>query len=556
MNQIAGRSLASQGFSLPPLRVAAPARDRVRADTVGASSNSYNYATPEPDVVNGGMGNYFEALRVSRDRSAIPFASVHLRPQILRLLNGLNRKMLAGIGRYLYDNNGMVSGPVDTIADYSTPVIPQAASEDLEWNVASESVFSEWSKRCDFTGRFSFEELQRIYCIAMDTDGDIGVTMDATLAGVPQLRTFDTLHIGTLTGLDPKDGVVIDDKTGFVDGYMVVDGPVETLQGIATKFVPSNQLLLLRDVDRFGNYRGFSPIRRGANDIRDMSDIKAFEKLGVKIGAALAAVIEQVGPIEEDVWGNDNGLNGNMPGAVQSDGTVNNPTPTPQEKKLSLAELLGGDIPTISGKMTQLNNSRPNATVTPFMEFLAGLYIIGLGMPRAFFLDDELTGPGIRMVLGKTQRKFNSRISTICKLVDFAWSRVIANAIISGELKPVKNWWKITYQMPRQISIDLGDEAQNDREDTARGQMTRQERYGKRGKDWTNEETQITNEDDYVIGQCVGLFEKYGGKVPLDILLSRRGFSPQPGAAAAPSLKESPKGSTTEKNKPPKEPEE
>lgn len=49
------------------------------------------------------------------------------------------------------------------------------------------------------------------------------------------------------------------------------------------------------DPDRFACYRGFSPIRRPNNDIRDSADIKAFEELVAKIASDLAAVVEQGG---------------------------------------------------------------------------------------------------------------------------------------------------------------------------------------------------------------------------------------------------------------------
>ncbi len=78
------------------------------------------------------------------------------------------------------------------------------------------------------------------------------------------------------------------------------------------------------------------------NDVRDAKDIKGFEKLATKIGAALAAVIEGADVLEEDIWNNDNGdPDGPQPG---------NPPPadaTPQEMHISKAQLLGGDIPVL-----------------------------------------------------------------------------------------------------------------------------------------------------------------------------------------------------------------
>jgi hypothetical protein len=474
---------------------------RVRADS------------SEPAPVSNGMGNYFEALRESKDRSPLPFAAVHMRPQMLRLINGLNRKMLAAIARTLVDNGGTPAYAVKTIKNYSTPVLPQAASPDPVMNTLAEDYFADWSKRADYTRRFTFAEMQAIASIAVDTEGDIGANVTEK-GGFPQVRFYDTFHIGKLTGLDLNDGAVID-RDGVLLGYNVCDGPVETITGAAMKFIPADQLLLLRDVDRYDNYRGWSPFRMGSNDIRDKNDIKAFHKLREKVWSALAAVIQSNGPIEEDVWGDDTGTDGNAPASDAS----------PSAKKLSLAELLGGDIPVIDGELKQLITQSPGSDTVKFMDFLSGEFVQGLEIPPAFFLDEKLTGPNVRAVLGKMQRKFDQRKWMIAKFVEFCWVRVIGWAIDHGELPTFPFWWKIGFQFPTIISIDLGDQIANEREDVAVGQMTRQERFGNRGMDWQRQEDQISREDDYVLAQCKATATKHG--VPLELILAKRGFTPQ-----------------------------
>ena len=39
---------------------------------------------------------------------------------------------------------------------------PQAHTADPEWNKTAEAYFAAWSKRCDITNRFSFNDLLRI----------------------------------------------------------------------------------------------------------------------------------------------------------------------------------------------------------------------------------------------------------------------------------------------------------------------------------------------------------------------------------------------------------
>lgn len=484
----------------------------------GFSPNTFNFATPQPDMVNSGMGNYFEALRVSKDRSNIPFAMVHLRPQILRLINGLNRKMLAAVGRYLVDNGGVPSYAVNTIANYSCPVRPHSMCGDPVAGKVLEDYFSEWSKRCDWTRRFNFDELQTLACKAIDTDGDIGAVITEKGAGFPQVRFFDTFHIGTLTGMDPKDGVVVDDY-GILKGYNVVDGPIETLQGITNRFVSADQLLLLRDAERYDNYRGFTPMRHGSNDIRDQGDIKALLKLQEKIRAALAGFIKSNGPLEEDVWGDTTGPNGEIVNQAGED------NPIPQEKKLSLWEMLGGDVPVMDGELQQFDTKLSGAGGIEFMAFLAGQFVAGLGLPPAFFLDEKLTGPNVRAVLGKVQRKFDKRKQVLAKFVEFCWLRVMAWGIQKGEIPATPGWWKIAFQFPPIITIDLGDVMNNERQDVLCGQMTERERLGNRGRDFDRDHAETVNELRSKLKSAVELHgEVKDAGVPIGPILSRLGF--------------------------------
>jgi hypothetical protein len=511
--------------ALPANRV----RDPQRASTPnGLATDTYNFASPPPAVNNDGMGNYFGALRVSNDRSGIPYAMVHLRPQILRLLNGLNRKMLAAVGRYLVDNGGVASYAVSLIANYSVPVTPHSLCEDKNAALKYEEYFQNWCKICDYTRRFDFDELQRIVCMAIDTDGDIGATMTLK-SGFPQVRFFDTFHIGKLTGLDPMDGIVADDKDGGVlKGYHVIEGAIDTLESQALTFMPVEQLLLLRDPARYDNYRGYSPIRRGSNDLRDQEDIKAFTKLKEKISAALAAVIQQNGMVEEDLWGNDSGSTGTN--AV----TADDPNQQPNDKKLSLAELLGGDIPIIEGEIKQLEHKAHGVNAIEFLNYLAGQFVAGLDIPPSFFLDEKLTGPNIRAVIGKAQRKFDQRKKVISRFVEFCWMRVIAHGIATKQIPATAGWEKISFQFPPLLSIDLGDVMANERADVMVGQMSEKERFGNRGKNSIAEHKQIVSEVDTKLDAAMKLYSKYNEKVPLQLILTRFGFAASVSTAVPP----------------------
>ncbi|HEY1790689.1 MAG TPA: phage portal protein [Verrucomicrobiae bacterium] len=477
--------------------------------------------------LDGGFGNYFEALRNSHDRKGIPYAMVNLAPQILRLLNGLNRKMLSAVGRYLVDNHPLAKLAVAQIAHYSTPVNIHSACADQAAADKYDAYWENWKKAADMTRRYTYEDLQTIACKAIDTDGDIGAVI-TTKYGFPQVRFFDTYHVGNLSGMDPQDGVVVDDL-GVLQGYKVCDGPIDTLVSSAQTFIPSSQMTLLKDAERYNYYRGFSAMRPGSNSARDLWDIMDFTKTKEKVGAALAAVIQQKGPLDEDEWGDRTARGDDLGDAWRQSGQQG-PSQAgqkvkhdPRNPKITLAQLFGGDIPVIEGELKQFMTQASGAQVMEFVDYLAGLFVAGLEIPPAWFLDTKLTGPNVRSVLGKVQRKVTGRSKEIARFDEFNFIRVIAWGIRFDGLPETPDWMKVSYQLPPLVTIDLGDQMQNERADVLCGQMTEKRRFGNQGLDWKREQAQLATELDVKLSKATELQKKYPN-VPLEVILARLGF--------------------------------
>jgi capsid protein len=466
----------------------------------GRSSSGHGHVTGVTTITSGG-GGYFSALRDTLDRTRLPLFS----PEVRGFVSSMDRQTLAEFGAYLYDNNGMVSYAVDTMCNYSGPIIPQAASADDDWNTAAEEYFAAWSDQAEFTGRFDFEETQRQILKSMTTGGDVLAVMVGE-NGLPQIQLNEGWRIRSGEGMDDRGDGVRKDSKGRVLGYYLDDGDGKTVP------VDRNVAFLVADLDRPSSYRGLTPLRRGMNDIRDTDDLKAMEKICQKVRASLPAVLEGDAPIEENVWSDD------VANAPAEDAT-------PHEKKLGIAELLGGDIPSLpSGKKLKLlTENRDAMPVTEFIAALAAYFVYGLGIPPAFFLDLKGTGPNTRSVNGKAQRVFNQRKRILRKFVLWTWRRVIGDAIARGALPSNPEWDKVTFLSPPAISIDTGDEEKADADGLKNGYRTRQEVHGKRGGDWQNNERQITREQRFVIEECKTLVKETG--VPMAVLLSARGFA-------------------------------
>lgn len=469
--------------------------------------------------IGQGTNSYYEALRSTGDRTPVtvfPFGSTSKYGACQQ-----DRLWLSMLSRALYENGGYVGYAVNQIAHYSAPLCPQAASVDRDWNTQAEDWFRDWSKRSDFYGRaeVDFDGLQKLVSQACDLDGDIGVTVTEE-NGIPQVQLIEGWRITNpdKTDENTQDGVKLDSK-GRVQGYYVQTGNAHT-------FVPVNQMLLVRDVSLVSPYRGVSPMRRGMNDIRDARDILGFEKLAVKHNASLLGVLK--GGFVDETQGFD------LSGGPNEDPAEGEPAAdaSPGEKKLSRADMLGGDIPVLDEgqEFQRVESNRPNAQFDSFLDTLVGQFAAGLDIPPAFFLDERLTGPNQRSVIGKAQKKFSDRQETLCRVLEWVWVRVIAWAIDRGQLPAVDGWSKVECQRPAKLSIDVGREAMQDREDAASGLMTRQDHYGARGKDWQRETDQSFAEADYILEKAAALATKSG--VAIELILSRFGYAAK---APAPS---------------------
>jgi len=66
----------------------------------------------------------------------------------------------------------------------------------------------------------------------------------------------------------------------------------------------------------------------------------------------------------------------------------------------------------------------------------------------------------------------------------------------SGALPSTDGWARCDFIGPSKITIDAGREMAQEREDVARGLMSRRDHYGNRGRSWRRETDQVFEEID------------------------------------------------------------
>ena len=414
---------------------------------------------------------------------------------------------LIDMGRYLYANDGIVKGAIDDMARYSFPLVPQAKTDDANWNNDAEQYFNNWAQNADVKGRLHFYDLQRLASICLDRDGDIGVLHVDTDEGLKlQLIEADIIRDAPNNNGDWDQGISYD-SLGRPTAYSILDDPEDES---SYRSIPASQMCLLFDPERADQQRGISSIAHAVAHIRDKKEILAYEKLGVKNLSSFSAVLQsEYDEPDEDAFG-----------LADVEGYDAQGSPT----EITVSQMQSGEIPILrkGESLTAFQGNRPSATFQGFLEFLVREFAVGMGLPYEFVWNTQsLTGPSQRFVMGKAQKKFEERQRLFYKLINRTWSMVIAKAIAQGDLKAVDGWQYPRIQCPAKLTIDIGREAQQEREDVSAGLMTRSHHFGQRGMDWQNEVDQQAKEFAYIMERSKELSEKYN--IPLDVALNRLG---------------------------------
>jgi capsid protein len=417
------------------------------------------------------------------------------------------RVELIDMGRYLYSNDGIVKGAIDDLARYSFPLVPQAKTASSEWNIKAEAYFNQWAQSADIKGRLHFYDLQRLASICLDRDGDIGVMHVNTDEGLKlQLIEADIIRDAPNNTGDWDQGIKYD-KYGRPSYYSILDDPEDEQ---SYRSVPASQMCLLFDPERADQQRGISSISHAVAHIRDKKEILAYEKLGVKNLSSFSAVLHsEFDEPDEDAFG----LN-------EIDGIDAQGSPT----EITVSQMQSGEVPILrkGETLTAFQGNRPSSTFQGFLEFLVREFAVGIGLPYEFVWNTQsLTGPSQRFVMGKAQRKFEERQRLFYKLVNRTWAMVIAEGVASGELQAIDGWEKCKIQCPAKLTIDVGRESQQEREDVSAGLMSRAHHFGQRGMDWQNEINQQAKEFGYIMEKSKELAEAYD--LPIDVALNRLG---------------------------------
>jgi capsid protein len=422
----------------------------------------FRRTTPDADAQSAlrafSLGSYEGAARHDRHRSYPMYSYAQ---DASAALGTGTRKDLTGISQWLYNNNGFYRGACGAMGRYALVGFPQSQSKDRKWATAVEQAYREWAKIPEVTGRFTDADLQRLVNIAVDRDGDIGLLL--TNGDFPQLQVIESHRIEDDKG-ETQDGVRIN-RNGRPVAYRVK---------LADSYadIPAPSFVHIFEPHRTSGYRGECAWAAGLNNVRDIKDIVAMLKTMVKTESSIALVKKVTG-----------GVDGTA--GVSEWGEVT--TGTGATVNVLLEQIYGGQVPRLDTNedIASLATDRPGQNVQDFMYFLIRDVAWGNGLPPEFLWDTaKLGGASQRFVIAQAQRRIAERQA----LIERHWSRiygwVVAKLAKRGDIPPLPDdWFKVRWQRPAEITVDVGREQAQDRADFQAGLIDPYEFYSRQGLD-------------------------------------------------------------------------
>ncbi len=420
-----------------------------------------------------------DAARVSRNRTYPLNAKAR---DSSRDMTEYDRKRLVALARWVVANIGLAQGTANKLGQYAvgTKWEPQAETQDEAWNQQAEDLWREWSKVCDIRGQSTFPELARMWSREEKIDGEVFVVLQNR--EFPLLQTVRTHRIGNPSGV-PRNDVA----PGWIDGirYNAMLRP-EAYRYLVDRdkaiVLPSRAVIhIQRNDQQADQLRGVTRFVRALNNIKDLGEIYGFEKMAVKLNAAIAVVIQS----RES--GDDTTGFGREP--AESDGTSSENLPDVRRDELYDGALIQRLDP--DEELSAHHFQRPDESVQELARWLIRDLATGFDLPYEFIWSAEGMGSAqTRFVISAAGRTIEQEAAMLAKASQRIWNWRMAIAMNQGQLPRSDEWWRVMWQGPRNITIDAGREAQQMREDLKMGLRTHRQDAAERGTHWRDERTQ------------------------------------------------------------------
>jgi len=423
----------------------------------------------------------FESARPSIDRKTIFLDSLSTRREVSQW----DRLSLLEKGRWAVNNSGLAARIVRGTARFAVGqgLIPQAQTEDSQWNKTAEQWFED--RFCseafafDKAGVFDFYSAQTMLIESMITDGDIFFQLVKSGNDSPMVRfvTGDCIGGFSVSGnADWVDGVRLNaDGRAIAYGYQARE---KMLSGEAPMEISANEIFPIWRPHRAGAVRGVSWLGTAIARLQDLAEMDGSELAAAKLNSKIALTIES-----ENVGKIGLGSLGTTTTAAGEEYKTDNLLPGAGSLHLKPGEKLQAhtfDRPNTNYPFFKDHLARECAySVGVSPEIIWNLAGLGGTATRQALIDADVFFGGIRQII---EARFCAKF----------WKYAVWNGAKSGELPPLPaNWWRCNWVGPQKLTVDNGRDGKLRKDNLEAGLLSPKRYFSEMGQDADQETEDI-----------------------------------------------------------------
>lgn len=455
----------------------------------------------------GGGNELFSAATQTRKRRLVP----RLDRDYHHNVSEWGWREMLSAARYICGRFGPVRGAIRQMASYAigSSYNVQYWGENKAWGEQMEYEVGEWDKICDVRGpNVDFRKGLVLDLISIIRDGDTLGLLTESKEGWPMVQSIPAHRVGhplssvneqLSNGMTLINGCIVND-IGRTVGFRVYS---DDIAKDAFREISAVDAAMHFDMDYHEQVRGVTWLAPVIDDVADLYDIRSFLKTALKAEASIAL-------IEENEFGDPPPLasgsqfvltEGTDNDTFSSTATYNDEAGSITSEKLEEGAYVYFRSNTGS-RISAINSNRPGSESSKFyFEILRGSFE-ALGWPIEFYDPSALGGANIRMRVAQAMRTVE-QLQLIADRIAMRKHRyAIAKLIKLGVLPFDKDWWKISHQKPRNLTVDNGRDTKADLDLYAKGVISLEELCALRGNYWEDVQDQKIREEKRLQDRC------------------------------------------------------
>lgn len=372
------------------------------------------------------------------------------------------RLTMVGTSRWAMRNSPIYKQCADeaVLISVGDGLMAQSLARNPKTAIAHDKYFRDWSVRCDLTRRYNLGQLQTMWMLGALVDGDsFGILTNDPKTDVPAVQILESHRVGA-----PRDAFATNNIDGAYLGTYgeIIGWNVYTGDDRSDTYIPASAMLQVMEFERPSAVRGYPVLQSSLNSVRDHLEVFSLEVRAARDSADHTLILKKQGGVLLD------------DPAARFSGDVNS-----CEK---IASQMGGKMLVVDTNedLTQLTQTRPSAAWIGMMTAIER-DIVRLLPYEYQVAPGSIGGASVRLVASRVSRWASKWQSILIDNLDRVYDYVIADGIAKGKIPDDPDFNRKTWITPRDITVDAGREASQDRADLQMGLTTAQAILAKKG---------------------------------------------------------------------------